>query len=85
MSLVTPVHNRTLCYLVKSRKGDAEYFCDLTQFKGNGLCTCGDFSCRVVANMKKPHELLSNETLCWHLRQAHLYNLAVQNECILSQ
>ena len=35
--------------------------------------------------MKKPHRLLSDATLCEHLRAAHLYNLAVQNELILAQ
>jgi uncharacterized membrane protein len=75
---VTPVQGRPLCYLVKSRKGNGEHFVDLTDFQGNGSCTCPDWACRVVANMKRPHELLSNETLCWHLRRAHLENLSVQ-------
>jgi hypothetical protein len=84
MTGVYPVNGRPLCYLVNSRTGDAQYFCDLTHFQGNGSCTCSDWGCRVVANMKKPHELLTDATLCYHLRRAHLFNLGVQNECILS-
>lgn len=78
MTLVHPVKGRPLCYYVDSRKGGEQHFVDLTEHQGNGVCTCGDFSCRVVANMKKPHDLLSNETLCYHLRKAHLFNLSFQ-------
>lgn len=78
MTGVHPVRGRPLCYLVDSRSGDCQHFVDLTDFQGNGSCTCNDWSCRVVSNMKKPHDLLSNETLCFHLRRAHLANLAVQ-------
>jgi len=93
MTGVYPVQGRPLCYLVDSRNRGGrteeglsiQHLCDLTDFNGNGSCTCGDFQCRVVANMKKPHELLSNETLCWHLRRAHLANLAVQVELSLAQ
>ncbi len=83
---VYPVMGRPLCYLVNSRntRGKTEeglpiqHFVDLTDFGGNGSCTCGDFQCRVVANMKKPHELLTDGTLCHHLRSAHLFNLSFQ-------
>lgn len=85
MNNVTPVYGRPLCYRVKSRKTDDEYFCDLTAHNGNGFCTCDDYACRVVANMKRPHELLSNETLCWHLRQCHLHFMSGVLEEILSQ
>ncbi len=81
---VTPVPFRPLCYHVESNSGQT-YLCDLTQFNGNGSCTCSDWGCRCVANMKMPHSLLTDATLCKHLRGAHLYNLSVQLECILSQ
>jgi hypothetical protein len=82
---VYPIQGRPLCYYVDSRSGGEQHFVNLTDHNGNGSCVCGDWSCRCVANMKKPHSLLSNETMCEHIRAAHLYNLAVQNECILSQ
>ncbi len=83
---VTPIHGRPLCYLVSSRtKKDTQYLCDLNDFAGNGSCTCGDFGCRVIANMKRPHQWLTDATLCDHLRGAHLYNLGVQRELVLSQ
>ncbi len=83
---VIPVRGRPLCYLVGSRKTpDKEYLVDLTDFGGNGSCVCQDFSCRVVANMKRPHQWLTDATLCDHLRGAHLYNLGVQRELVLSQ
>lgn len=85
MISVTPIHGRPLCYLVGSRKGEAQYLCDLTQFNGNGHCTCNDFCCRVVANMKKPHELLTDDTLCFHLRRAHLHLMQGVLEEILAQ
>lgn len=78
MSGITPVHGRPLCYYVDSRKGGEQHFVNLTDFDGNGSCTCGDFQCRVVANMKKPHELLTDATLCHHLRKSHLFNLSFQ-------
>jgi len=86
MNGVYPVEGRPLVYRVASRTHPkVEYMCDLTALNGNGWCACNDWACRCVANMKKPHELLSNETLCYHLRRAHLYNLQVQLECILAQ
>jgi len=85
MTGVYPIAGRPLCYYVDSRSGGGQHFCDLTQHQGNGHCTCGDWSCRVVSNMKKPHALLTNETLCEHLRRAHIYNLGVQIECALTQ
>lgn len=75
---VYPIKGRPLCYYVDSRSGGEQKLCDLTDFNGNGSCTCGDFSCRVVANMKKPHELLTDATLCAHLRAAHRFNLSFQ-------
>lgn len=85
MTGVYPVQGRPLCYHVDSRRGDEQHFVNLTDLNGNGSCTCPDWSCRCVANMKKPHDLLSNETLCFHLRRAHLFNLGVQLECVLAQ
>ena len=85
MTHVHPVHGRPMCYHVESRTMSVQYFCDLTDFQGNGSCGCQDWSCRCVANMKAPHELLTDATLCWHLRQAHLYNLAVQLEVVLAR
>ena len=83
---VSPINGRPLCYLVSSRtKQDTQYLCDLNDFDGNGSCVCGDFSCRVVANMKRPHSLLTDATLCDHLRASHLYNLGVQRELVLAQ
>ena len=84
MTGVYPVLGRPLCYLVDG-SGVAQYFVDLTEHGGNGHCVCGDFSCRCVANMKKPHELLTDATMCKHLRRAHLYNLSIQRELITAQ
>jgi len=82
---VTPVFGRPLCYHVQSRSKPGEcHFVDITNFDGSGSCTCGDWSCRCVANMKKPFKPLSDAVLCEHLRDAHLYNLSVQIECSLS-
>lgn len=82
---VTPVHGRPLCYHVSSsQKGEPDKLCDLTQFQGNGFCSCNDWGCRVVSNMKKPHALLTDATLCKHLRAAHLFNLSVQVELALA-
>lgn len=86
MTGVTPIQGRPLVYRVASRSNPkVEYMCDLTMYDGNGWCACNDWACRCVANMKKPHELLSNETLCWHLRRAHLFNLSVRLEVALEQ
>lgn len=86
MMTVTPVYGQVLCYHVGSRSRPGEtHFVNLTDFNGNGSCTCGDWSCRCVANMKKPHALLTDATLCDHLRASHLYNLNIQLECLLSQ
>lgn len=82
---VYPVMGRPLVYLVDSRKGDGQYLCDLNELNGNGFCACPDFGCRVVANLKRPHKLLSDATLCEHLRASHLYNLCVQREIVLAQ
>lgn len=85
MNVPTPVYGRPLCYYVPSRQGATDHFVNLTDHQGNGSCTCGDFSCRVVANMKQPHELMTDATLCHHLREAHLFNLSVQLELIAAQ
>lgn len=85
MTGIIPVNGRPLVYLVESRKGGGTHLCDLTDFNGNGSCTCGDWSCRCVSNMKGPHELMTDATLCWHLRRAHLANLQVQVELALAQ
>lgn len=85
MTGVYPVQGRPLCYHVDSRGAGAQYFVNLTDFNGNGSCTCGDWSCRCVSNMKKPHDLLTDATLCYHLRKAHMFNLGVQLECALAQ
>ncbi len=86
MTGVTPVYGRPGCYYVDSRTpGTHPHFVNIFDFDGNGSCTCGDWSCRCVANMKGAHELLTDATLCHHLRKAHLYNLGVQRECVLAQ
>jgi hypothetical protein len=70
---ITPVLGRPLSYLVPSRKKLGEsYLVDLTDYHGNGSCTCNDFSCRCVANMKKPHQLFTDATMCHHMRLAHV-------------
>jgi len=84
VNTVTPVHGRPLAYLVSSRKTPGkQYLCDLTDHDGNGSCVCQDWSCRCVANLKRPHDLLTDATLCHHLRLAHLHNLSVQLDLIL--
>jgi hypothetical protein len=84
MTGVYPVAGRPLCYLVDSRKGGGQHFVNLRDCEMNGSCTCGDWSCRCVSNMKGPHELLTDATMCFHIRKAHRYNLGVQEECILA-
>jgi len=74
-----------MCYHVLSRSNGGAHLVDLTDFDGNGSCACNDFCCRCVSNMKGPHKLLTDATLCQHLRDAHLYNLGVQRELILAQ
>jgi len=85
MTGVYPIANRPLCYIVDSRRGGEQYFCDLTQLQGNGQCTCPDWGCRVVSNLKKPHELLTDATLCFHLRKVHMHLMQGILEEILAQ
>lgn len=85
MTHVHPVQGRPMCYQVDSRSGGESYFVNLRDCDMNGSCTCQDWSCRCVANMKLPHEPLTDATWCWHLRQAQLYNLRVQDEVVLAQ
>jgi len=83
---VTPIFGQPLCYHVGSRSNPNQaHFVNLADFNGNGSCGCSDWSCRCVANMKRPHDLLTDATLCAHLRAAHLFNLSVQIECILAK
>lgn len=85
MTTVHPIQGRPLCYLVDSRSTGGQHLVNLDDCGGNGSCTCGDWSCRCVANMKKPHDLLTDATLCHHLRAAHLYNVNVMRELALAQ
>jgi hypothetical protein len=82
MNGVTPVPFRPLVYHVASRKaGVAPHLVDLTDFNGNGSCTCGDWSCRCVANMKGAHELFTDATMCHHIRTAHMHFIG----CVLDE
>lgn len=85
MNNVTAIQGRPLCFLVGSRKGEGQHLVDLTDFNGNGSCTCGDFSCRVVANMKGPHEYFTDATMCFHIRAAHLEFISGVLEEILAK
>ena len=85
MNDVHPVHGRLLCYYVDSRSGGGQHFVNLDDKDGNGSCTCGDWSCRCVANFKGEHELLTDAVTCHHIRRAHLFNVNVMREISLAQ
>ena len=74
MTGVEPVYGRPLVYHVASRqRGVHPHLCDLNDFDGQGSCTCSDFCCRCVSNMKRPHEYFTDATMCHHLRKAHAH------------
>ena len=45
-------HDR-LSFWVKSRSGAGEYLVDLSGLKGNGMCTCPHFRCRLEPKIRE--------------------------------
>tara|TARA_R110002051_G_scaffold270881_1_gene331326 strand:- start:214 stop:477 length:264 start_codon:yes stop_codon:yes gene_type:complete len=45
-------HDR-MTFWVKSREGSGEYLVDLTELKGNGMCTCPHFRCRMEGKVRE--------------------------------
>lgn len=45
-------HDR-MSFWIKSRQGAGDYLVDLTALKGNGICTCPHFRCRLEPKVRE--------------------------------
>jgi hypothetical protein len=55
-------HDR-MSFWVKSREGNGEYLVDLTGLRGNGVCTCPHFRCRLEPKVLED----GNQRRCKHI------------------
>lgn len=70
---VEPIKGEALRYRVRSAsRTDLSYVVDLSEYQGNGQCTCPDFLCRREPNIKKGKPLYTRLTMCKHVMAARI-------------
>lgn len=53
----TPIEGQPLCYQTTSSDDEHEpHLQDLKGYEGNGYCTCRDFQCRCIPNIKEQQD-----------------------------